>query len=126
MAISCHFVFHHHSFREFCGFIRASILIISSLLLSLHLSLPAFFLFQELQMTYRAEAVSFAALVDGYFRLTVDAHHFLCTEVAPASVVRNINNSCHGPIWFVLADLCVCVCSRLVTKHSFIGHNLSI
>uniref|UniRef100_A0A7N8WRM3 Tyrosine-protein kinase n=1 Tax=Mastacembelus armatus TaxID=205130 RepID=A0A7N8WRM3_9TELE len=56
----------------------------------------------ELQMTSRAEALSFAALVDGYFRLTVDAHHYLCKEVAPASVVHNINNGCHGPIWFVL------------------------
>uniref|UniRef100_A0A8C4IMX3 non-specific protein-tyrosine kinase n=1 Tax=Dicentrarchus labrax TaxID=13489 RepID=A0A8C4IMX3_DICLA len=56
----------------------------------------------ELQMASRAEALSFAALVDGYFRLTVDAHHFLCKEVAPASVVDNINNGCHGPIWFVL------------------------
>uniref|UniRef100_A0A8C4IMT7 Tyrosine-protein kinase JAK1 n=1 Tax=Dicentrarchus labrax TaxID=13489 RepID=A0A8C4IMT7_DICLA len=55
-----------------------------------------------LQMASRAEALSFAALVDGYFRLTVDAHHFLCKEVAPASVVDNINNGCHGPIWFVL------------------------
>lgn len=54
-------------------------------------------------MASRAEALSFAALVDGYFRLTVDAHHYLCTEVAPASVVRNINNSCHGPIWYALA-----------------------
>ena len=73
---------------------------------------------QELQMASRAEALSFAALVDGYFRLTVDAHHFLCTEVAPASVVRNINNSCHGPIWFVLLYFCVCVfiCLYLVTK----------
>uniref|UniRef100_A0A7N8XQB5 Tyrosine-protein kinase n=1 Tax=Mastacembelus armatus TaxID=205130 RepID=A0A7N8XQB5_9TELE len=52
----------------------------------------------ELQMTSRAEALSFAALVDGYFRLTVDAHHYLCKEVAPASVVHNINNGCHGPI----------------------------
>ncbi|KAE8293949.1 Tyrosine-protein kinase JAK1 [Larimichthys crocea] len=52
----------------------------------------------ELQMACRAEALSFAALVDGYFRLTVDAHHFLCKEVAPASVVHNINNGCHGPI----------------------------
>lgn len=52
----------------------------------------------ELQMASEGEALSFAALVDGYFRLTVDAHHYLCTEVAPASVVRNINNSCHGPI----------------------------
>uniref|UniRef100_A0A8D0D632 Tyrosine-protein kinase n=1 Tax=Sander lucioperca TaxID=283035 RepID=A0A8D0D632_SANLU len=57
----------------------------------------------ELHMASRGEALSFAALVDGYFRLTVDAHHFLCKEVAPASVVHNINNGCHGPIWFVLA-----------------------
>lgn len=52
-------------------------------------------------MASEGEALSLAALVDGYFRLTVDAHHYLCTEVAPASVVRNINNSCHGPIWLV-------------------------
>uniref|UniRef100_UPI0037E940A3 tyrosine-protein kinase JAK1 n=1 Tax=Semicossyphus pulcher TaxID=241346 RepID=UPI0037E940A3 len=52
----------------------------------------------ELRMASRAKAQSFAALVDGYFRLTVDAHHFLCKEVAPASVVDNIKNGCHGPI----------------------------
>lgn len=52
-------------------------------------------------MASRSDALSFAALVDGYFRLTVDAHHYLCKEVAPASVVNNINDGCHGPIWFV-------------------------
>lgn len=52
----------------------------------------------ECRMASRADALSFAALVDGYFRLTVDAHHFLCKEVAPASVVNNISNGCHGPI----------------------------
>ncbi|XP_071342273.1 tyrosine-protein kinase JAK1 [Trachinotus anak] len=52
----------------------------------------------EMQMAARVEALSFAALVDGYFRLTVDAHHYLSKEVAPASVVHNINNGCHGPI----------------------------
>ncbi|XP_028260463.1 tyrosine-protein kinase JAK1 [Parambassis ranga] len=52
----------------------------------------------EMQMASRTDALSFAALVDGYFRLTVDAHHYLCKEVAPASVVQNINNGCHGPI----------------------------
>ncbi|XP_014268013.3 tyrosine-protein kinase JAK1 [Maylandia zebra] len=52
----------------------------------------------ELLLDTRAEALSFAALVDGYFRLTVDAHHYLCKEVAPASVVHNITNGCHGPI----------------------------
>lgn len=68
---------------------------------------PRFFFFQELQMASKSEALSFAALVDGYFRLTVDAHHFLCKEVAPTSVVHNIDNGCHGPIWFVLTDLSV-------------------
>uniref|UniRef100_A0A4W4EQ74 Tyrosine-protein kinase n=1 Tax=Electrophorus electricus TaxID=8005 RepID=A0A4W4EQ74_ELEEL len=52
----------------------------------------------ELQLAYRGEALSFAALVDGYFRLTVDAHHYLCTEVAPPSVEQNLQNGCHGPI----------------------------
>uniref|UniRef100_A0A674DY64 non-specific protein-tyrosine kinase n=1 Tax=Salmo trutta TaxID=8032 RepID=A0A674DY64_SALTR len=47
---------------------------------------------------FHAEALSFAALIDGYFRLTVDAHHFLCTDVAPPSVVRNLQEGCHGPI----------------------------
>lgn len=62
---------------------------------------PRLISIQELHMASRGEALSFAALVDGYFRLTVDAHHFLCKEVAPSSVVFNINNGCHGPIWFV-------------------------
>lgn len=52
----------------------------------------------ELRMVSKAEAVSLAALVDGYFRLTVDGHHYLCKEVAPSSVVHNIENGCHGPI----------------------------
>lgn len=52
----------------------------------------------ELQMGSQAEALSLAALVDGYFRLTVDAHHYLCKEVAPSSVVHDIDNGCHGPI----------------------------
>ena len=58
------------------------------------------FLVQELELAYRGEALAFAALVDGYFRLTVDAHHYLCTEVAPSSVVQNLQNGCHGPIWY--------------------------
>lgn len=52
----------------------------------------------EVQMATRGEALSLAALVDGYFRLTVDAHHYLCKEVAPSSVVHDIENGCHGPI----------------------------
>uniref|UniRef100_A0AAY5KJ60 Tyrosine-protein kinase n=1 Tax=Esox lucius TaxID=8010 RepID=A0AAY5KJ60_ESOLU len=52
----------------------------------------------EVQLAFKGEALAFAALVDGYFRLTVDAHHYLCTEVAPSSVVQNLQNCCHGPI----------------------------
>uniref|UniRef100_A0A8C9SJD3 Tyrosine-protein kinase JAK1 n=1 Tax=Scleropages formosus TaxID=113540 RepID=A0A8C9SJD3_SCLFO len=48
------------------------------------------------------KALALAALVDGYFRLTVDAHHYLCKDVAPSSVVQNLHNGCHGPIWSVL------------------------
>ncbi|XP_076871051.1 tyrosine-protein kinase JAK1 [Brachyhypopomus gauderio] len=52
----------------------------------------------ELRLAYQEEALAFAALVDGFFRLTVDAHHYLCTEVAPPSVEQNLQNGCHGPI----------------------------
>uniref|UniRef100_A0A670K542 Tyrosine-protein kinase n=1 Tax=Podarcis muralis TaxID=64176 RepID=A0A670K542_PODMU len=44
------------------------------------------------------EALSFVALIDGYYRLTADAHHFLCKEVAPPSIIENIQSNCHGPI----------------------------
>nr|XP_015210990.1 PREDICTED: tyrosine-protein kinase JAK1 isoform X1 [Lepisosteus oculatus] len=52
----------------------------------------------ELQLAFHDEALSFTALIDGYFRLTVDAHHYLCTDVAPPTVVQNLQNGCHGPI----------------------------
>ncbi|KAL7876621.1 hypothetical protein AOLI_G00115840 [Acnodon oligacanthus] len=52
----------------------------------------------ELRLASREEALSFVSLIDGYFRLTVDAHHFLCTDVAPEAVQTNLNEGCHGPI----------------------------
>nr|XP_020661758.1 tyrosine-protein kinase JAK1 isoform X2 [Pogona vitticeps] len=52
----------------------------------------------ELKLSSHEEALSFAALVDGYFRLTADAHHYLCTDVAPPLIEHNIKNGCHGPI----------------------------
>uniref|UniRef100_A0A4W4FCG3 non-specific protein-tyrosine kinase n=1 Tax=Electrophorus electricus TaxID=8005 RepID=A0A4W4FCG3_ELEEL len=52
----------------------------------------------ELQLGNHGEALSFVSIIDGYFRLTVDAHHFLCTEVAPMSVETNLHEGCHGPI----------------------------
>ncbi|XP_062993931.1 tyrosine-protein kinase JAK1 isoform X3 [Elgaria multicarinata webbii] len=52
----------------------------------------------EFKLSSREEALSFAALIDGYFRLTADAHHYLCTDVAPPLIEHNIKNGCHGPI----------------------------
>ncbi|KAH0628310.1 hypothetical protein JD844_009266 [Phrynosoma platyrhinos] len=44
------------------------------------------------------DALSFVSLIDGYYRLTADAHHYLCKEVAPPSVLENIQSNCHGPV----------------------------
>ncbi|XP_059840371.1 tyrosine-protein kinase JAK1 [Hypanus sabinus] len=52
----------------------------------------------ELELSCYEEALSMVSLIDGYFRLTVDAHHYLCTDVAPPQVVHNIKHGCHGPI----------------------------
>lgn len=52
----------------------------------------------ELHLASHKEALSFTSLVDGYFRLRVDAHHFLCRDVAPVSLEMNVQEGCHGPI----------------------------
>ncbi|XP_049983682.1 tyrosine-protein kinase JAK3 isoform X1 [Alexandromys fortis] len=44
------------------------------------------------------EALSFVALVDGYFRLTCDSRHFFCKEVAPPRLLEEVAEMCHGPI----------------------------
>lgn len=44
------------------------------------------------------EALSFLALVDGYFRLTVDSSHYFCKEVAPPRLLEEVAEHCHGPI----------------------------
>uniref|UniRef100_A0A8D0QI04 Tyrosine-protein kinase n=1 Tax=Sus scrofa TaxID=9823 RepID=A0A8D0QI04_PIG len=43
-------------------------------------------------------ALSFVALVDGYFRLTTDSQHFFCKEVAPPRLLEEVAEQCHGPI----------------------------
>lgn len=43
-------------------------------------------------------ACSFVALIDGYYRLTADAHHYFCKEVAPPRLLEDVENQCHGPI----------------------------
>uniref|UniRef100_A0A672ITZ4 Tyrosine-protein kinase n=1 Tax=Salarias fasciatus TaxID=181472 RepID=A0A672ITZ4_SALFA len=54
-----------------------------------------------------SEARSFISLLDGYYRLTADAHHYLCREVAPPRVVLSEANLLHGPLHddFVLLKL---------------------
>ncbi|XP_074158362.1 tyrosine-protein kinase JAK3 isoform X3 [Sminthopsis crassicaudata] len=52
----------------------------------------------EVEFPTLREALSFISLVDGYYRLTTDAHHYFCKEVAPPQLLENIENQCHGPI----------------------------
>ncbi|XP_062874436.1 tyrosine-protein kinase JAK2 isoform X2 [Trichomycterus rosablanca] len=52
----------------------------------------------ELEFTSQAEALSFVSLIDGYYRLTTDAHHYLCKDVVPPRLLEVIENYCHGPI----------------------------
>ncbi|XP_067105792.1 tyrosine-protein kinase JAK2a [Osmerus mordax] len=52
----------------------------------------------ELEFHSLPEALSFVSLVDGYYRLIADAHHFLCKEVAPPRLLEAIQSYCHGPI----------------------------
>ncbi|XP_045888423.1 non-receptor tyrosine-protein kinase TYK2 isoform X2 [Micropterus dolomieu] len=61
----------------------------------------------EVQMNSSQEARSFSSLLDGYYRLTADAHHYLCHEVAPPRVVLSEANGLHGPMHddFVLLKL---------------------
>lgn len=53
---------------------------------------------QEAEFPGLPEALSFVALVDGYFRLTCDSGHFFCKEVAPPRLLEEVTEQCHGPI----------------------------
>ncbi|XP_060037700.1 non-receptor tyrosine-protein kinase TYK2 isoform X2 [Erinaceus europaeus] len=61
----------------------------------------------ELTLPSRATALSLVALVDGYFRLTMDSSHFLCHEVAPPRLVTSVRDGVHGPLLdpFILSKL---------------------
>uniref|UniRef100_A0A7D9NJY9 Tyrosine-protein kinase n=3 Tax=Xenopus TaxID=8353 RepID=A0A7D9NJY9_XENTR len=52
----------------------------------------------ETQFPNLQEALSFVSLVDGYYRLTTDSHHYFCEEVASPRLRWNLENQCHGPI----------------------------
>lgn len=53
---------------------------------------------QDLRLKSTLEARSLVSLLDGYFRLTADAHHYLCHEVAPPRMVLSEASGLHGPI----------------------------
>ncbi|KAG7278261.1 hypothetical protein CRUP_036338 [Coryphaenoides rupestris] len=53
---------------------------------------------RDLEFPSLAEALSFVSLIDGYCRLTTDAHHYLCREVVPPRLMEAILSHCHGPI----------------------------
>ncbi|XP_061702635.1 non-receptor tyrosine-protein kinase TYK2 isoform X2 [Syngnathoides biaculeatus] len=61
----------------------------------------------EVEMSSSKEALSFISLLDGYYRLIADAHHYLCREVAPPRVLLSEANGLHGPMHddFVLHKL---------------------
>uniref|UniRef100_A0A8C7H938 non-specific protein-tyrosine kinase n=1 Tax=Oncorhynchus kisutch TaxID=8019 RepID=A0A8C7H938_ONCKI len=48
----------------------------------------------ELEFNCLSDALSFISLIDGYYRLTTDAHHYLCKEVAPPALVEAITKHC--------------------------------
>ncbi|TKS84558.1 Tyrosine-protein kinase JAK2 [Collichthys lucidus] len=52
----------------------------------------------ELEFDLLSEALSFVSLVDGYYRLVADAHHYLCKEVAPPRLLECIQSYCHGAV----------------------------
>uniref|UniRef100_A0A8C8ILJ2 non-specific protein-tyrosine kinase n=1 Tax=Oncorhynchus tshawytscha TaxID=74940 RepID=A0A8C8ILJ2_ONCTS len=52
----------------------------------------------EVEFQTVTEALSFVSLVDGYFRLTTDSSHYFCQDVAPPSLLEDIESNCHGPI----------------------------
>ncbi|XP_051960869.1 tyrosine-protein kinase JAK2a [Xyrauchen texanus] len=52
----------------------------------------------ELEFHSLSEALSFVSLIDGYYRLTTDAHHYLCKEVAPPRLLEAIHINCYGPV----------------------------
>ncbi|XP_061763449.1 tyrosine-protein kinase JAK2a [Nerophis ophidion] len=52
----------------------------------------------EVEFHSLCTALSFVSLVDGYYRLVADAHHYLCKEVAPPRLLECVQSHCHGPV----------------------------
>nr|XP_032826686.1 tyrosine-protein kinase JAK2-like [Petromyzon marinus] len=64
----------------------------------------------ELEFATLQEAQSAICLLDGYYRLTADAHHYMWKDLAPPRLVELCRNYCHGPI---LSDFAVQKLRRL-------------
>ncbi|KAM7337970.1 hypothetical protein ACRRTK_004089 [Alexandromys fortis] len=92
------------SWTYFCDFQDISHVVLKDCLVRIHLQDNKCLL---LCLRSQAEALSFVALVDGYFRLTADSSHYLCHEVAPPRLLTSIQNGIHGPLMdpFVQAKL---------------------
>nr|XP_048302409.1 non-receptor tyrosine-protein kinase TYK2 isoform X3 [Myodes glareolus] len=92
------------SWTYFCDFQDISHVVLKDCHVRIHLQDNKCLL---LCLRSRAEALSFVALVDGYFRLTADSSHYLCHEVAPPRLLTSIQNGIHGPLMdpFVQAKL---------------------
>lgn len=79
----------------------------------LTLSSLIFIVFQELEFASLLEALCFVSLVDGYYRLTTDAHHYLCKEVASPRLLEAIASHCHGPMPYVKNKISSSKCNSM-------------
>ncbi|NWX49877.1 JAK3 kinase, partial [Steatornis caripensis] len=79
----------------------------------------------EVEFPTLREARSFVALIDGYYRLTADAHHYFCKEVAPPRLLEDVENQCHGPIRWSFLEA-ASIMSQLSHKHLVLLHGVSL
>lgn len=93
-----------HPWSHFCDFQEITHVVITKNLVSVNRQDNKCL---ELVLPSPEVALSFVSLVDGYFRLVADSHHYLCNEVAPPRLVLSILNGIHGPVHedFVISKL---------------------
>uniref|UniRef100_F6TV83 Uncharacterized protein n=1 Tax=Ciona intestinalis TaxID=7719 RepID=F6TV83_CIOIN len=53
------------------------------------------------------EAENLASCIDGYYRLHVDPHHYLCKDVCSPSLVEHLALNCHGPITCSFSEMII-------------------
>ncbi|GCB76872.1 hypothetical protein scyTo_0019208 [Scyliorhinus torazame] len=80
---------------HFCGFKDITHISISDCRVSVHRQDNKC---MDLVLLSHKQALSFAALIDGYSCLTTDSHHYLCHKVASPRVVLSIGSGIHGPL----------------------------